>query len=232
MGFKDTIHHLQEATDLPLLVTEELHQVYSVDGFKRKNLPLLLDTFSQFSYRPILNYRPGPFHGWDIQKAGKLSSHIQIPACLPLRLEPIDMDASKMDAAVTYVTSLDAAIQLGQTFFNTKLESLKSKIPDDWRGVCEFIGRLVDMYKNKNIDKWQWYLCTKSGTALNFHLMPDTAIDPSLFLQAKVDCRCARVNTVNVYPYTIEIVFYAYTKIERLPFNRRHRIRYEPYAKR
>jgi len=229
MGFKDAIHNLHEATDLSLLVTEELHQVYSVDGFKRKNLRHLLDTFAQYNYRPVLNYVP-VLSGWDIQRAGRLSAHIQAPVCVPLRLEPVnDSECLLVDH---YINVPETAIQLGQTFFGTKFESLKRKIPEDWQNVCEYIGRLVPFYRIANIEKWQWYLCTKSGTTLNFHLMPDAVIDPSHFLQVMGECRRARVNMVQVYPYTVEIVFHAFSKIERLPFNRRHRKRYEPYGKR
>lgn len=237
MGFKDSIHALHEDTDLPVLVTEEVHQVFSVDGFKRKSLPLLLDTFAQFRYQPILNYRHLPGHTFDLQKAGRLSTHIQAPACIPLRLEPIRdpiRDPLHNDRETIFNSeniSPDTAIQNGKAFFGTKFESLQRKIPDDWQHVCEYMGRLMPIYKQANIDNWPWYLCTKSGTTLNFHLMPDAQIDPAFFMQAKSDCRRARVNTVTLYPFTIEIVFHAFSKVECHPFNRRHRIRYDPYTK-
>lgn len=223
MGIKEVVHRLNESTDVPLLVTEELHQVYAVSGFKRKNLIKLVNEFGLLSYRLWLTYRPGPHPGWDLQKAGRLSSHINAPASIPLRIMPLQDLPDQFPVA-----PLETAVQLGERFFSAKLDLLQKQIPDDWSSICEYMGRLGVFYSTAS--SWEWYLCPRSGTTLNFHIEPDCALDPCHFLRAMVDCQRARINSINVYPHTIEIVFHAFTKIERLPYNRRHRVRYTPYG--
>ena len=220
MGLKDGIYRLHEALDRPLLVTEELHQVYTVEGFKRKNLELLLDAFAIYGYTVKLFYRPSDF---ELQKAGRLSTHLAAAASIPLRLEPILTIKNKNVKLET-----DTAIDKGRSFFHTKFPALQKQVPDDWQNLCEYMGRLATFYDN--FEQWQWYLCAKSGTTLNIHLMPVTTIDPVHLLTAGTECQLARLQNVNVYPHTVEIVFLAYSKIEQLPYNRRNRRRYTPYS--
>lgn len=220
MGVKDGIYRLHEALDRPLLVTEELHQVYAVEGFKRKNLITLLDAFAKYGYLVKLFYRPSDF---ELQKAGRLSTHLSTSTTIPLRLEP----CLNIDSTLNTPLTPETAIEKGKTFFNTKFSALQKQIPDDWQNVCEYMGRLAIFYDN--FDQWQWYLCAKSGTTLNIHLMPVTSIDPVHLLTAGNECQKARLQNVVVYPHTIEIVFLAYSKVEHLPYNRRNRIRYTPY---
>lgn len=219
MGLKDTILGLRSPFDWPITVTELIHQIFSVDGFKKKQLKLLIDTFTPFGLTVMLDYRMA--EEWDMRKAGQLSSHLDTPATIPLRLVP-----TRGDQADNFVIpSTEIAISAGSAFLRNDAENIKRQIPDDFAGVCEFFGRLSTYYRTEN---WKWHICQRAGTTLNIHLMPASPIEPVFFLRAQYDCKIARINHISICPHTIEIVFFAASKIARLPYNKR-KSRLAPY---
>jgi hypothetical protein len=226
MGIKEEVHKLGSQHDFPILLTEELHQNYAVQGYKRKNLADVLNAFGRLSY--FLEFTFPAFHvpEWKLTDAGKFQTHVRIPATIHMRLLPINPNlSSSTDATVN--DSIETATRRGKAYLKQKAEKLYEQYPDDAPAICEYLGRVAPHYKN--FESWQWYLCPRSGTTLNFHLQPCGIINPSFFLNAQQLCKSARINTINVYPYTIEIVFHAFSQIEHLPYNRRHRARFQPY---
>ena len=219
MGLKDTVLSLRSALDWPITVTELIHQVLSVDGFKKKLLTLLVDQFSPLGFTVMLDFRTAD--DWDMRKAGLLSSHLDTPATIPLRLVP----TSEQVADNFSVLSTELAISAGHMFLRSDVENIKRQIPEDFQGVCEMLGRISTYYKT---DNWKWHICQRAGTTLNVHLMPGVPIDPIYFLRAQFDCKIARINHICVCPHTLEIVFFAASKIARLPYNKR-RLRVAPY---
>lgn len=223
MGIKDKILSLRNTHDFPILVTEELHQVFSIQGYKRKSLATLLNTFGCISYNIELTFPFGHDEEWKLQEAGRLKSHIQLAATIQVRLLP--MKETPPDNYV-HITA-ETATRLGKEIFKNKAAKLLEQQPDDAMGIFEFLGRLSSYYPQCR--SWEWYLCPRAGTSLNLHLQPAGVINPKCFLRAQNECTIARINTINIYPYTIEIVFHAFSQIEHLPYNRRHRARFNPY---
>jgi hypothetical protein len=222
MGLKDIIHSLHRLIDLPILITEELHQNFSIEGLKKKPLALLVNTFGAHNFDLVLDYKP-IYKEWELKNAGQISAHVNCPFTIPLRLLP----ALHKETAENYVVpTTEQSVVLGIAVLRGKYDILKKQFPDDYNAVCELLGRLKSYYPTS--DTWEWFMCPRAGTTLNFHLQPNGPIDPAFFLIAQKECRLARISTIQVYPCTIEIVFHAFSKIERLPYNRR-RQRFAPY---
>lgn len=223
MGVKEKIHSLKSIHDFPILVTEELHQVYSVQGFKRKNLPALLNAFGRMLYFVEITFPFIRADDWKLNTAGRIQSHIQLQATIQLRLFPIKEQCIEN---VKHLTTETAVIN-GREFFRSKASKLEEQEPNDAKAIFEYLGRLLHHYPQSRI--WEWYLCPRAGTSLNFHIQPTGIINPKHFLTAQKECTIARINEIFVYPYTIEIVFHAFSQIEHLPYNRRNRPRFTPY---
>jgi hypothetical protein len=224
MGIKDAIIKLKSNFDLPLLITEELHQVVSVQGYKRKKLTDLLNVFGRLRYKIELTFPLLHPAYWKLHMAGRLQSHVELPATIQMRLVPVGPD---LNSSINSKLSVDEAIAAGATFMNRHASNLFIKLPDDHRAICEFLGRLVQHYDEFKL--WEWFICAKSGTSLNLHLQPLGTFNPTMFVTAMKDCSLARINSIVIYPYTIEIIFRAFSKIEYLPYNRAHRVKFQPY---
>lgn len=223
-NLKKAIHQLKTETDCSILVTEELHQVLSVEGYKKKSLFQLINTFGQYSYNVQLHFRPVQASEWNIQTAGKLASHINSTFTIPLRLVP----ARETVADHVNFSTSEQTIMAGKQFFQLHHELLQKQTGDDFPQICEFVGRLSQNYP---VAQWEWIVCPKAGTSISLFLQPAAPLDPIHFLRVEGECKVARVSKINVYPFTIEVVFHASTKIEYLPYNRKHRARFNPYGR-
>lgn len=222
MGLKDTVTRLGSSFDFSILIIEELHQVYAVQGYKRKNLADLLNAFGRLSYLLEIHFPSIHHEQWKLQHAGRLQSHINLPVSIQLRLLPSSAEEEQPPLVAT-----ETAVEMGQAYFAEKTAKLVAQFPNDAKAICEFLGRVAGYYKH--MKQWQWYICPRSGTTINLHLEPIGTLNPKYFLLAKQACTLARVATINVYPYTVEIVFHAFSQIELLPYNRRHLSRFKPY---
>ncbi len=223
MGIKEQIHSLKSVHDFPILITEELHQVYSVQGYKKKKLADLLNAFGRLSYLIEINFPQFHSSEWVLQNAGRLQTHVTLAATINLRLHPPKEQLLDKHAVIT----TDQAVKSGTAFFRAKASKLQIQHPNDADAVFEFMGRLLTFFPLST--SWEWYLCPKSGTSLNFHIQPTGTLNPALFLRAQKESTVARISTINIYPYTVEIVFHAFSQIEHLPYNRRHQTRFLPY---
>jgi len=227
MGLKEIIRKLASPLDFPILVTEELHQVLSVQGYKKKKLTALLNEFGCFSYAIQLFFPSTRDSNWILNNAGKLQTHIQIPATIQLKLVPINDAARSIERESVDTTTTEQAIRSGRQLLHNKILKLKETFAENSDAICEIFGRLQIYYPA--FSTWEWYLCPSSGTTLNLHIQPVGSVNPDLFIKAQQECTTARINTINIYPYTIEIVFHAFSQIEHLPYNRLHRRKFKPY---
>lgn len=226
MGLKEVIASVTTKTDFPICVTEELLQVKQVEGFKQKRLLTLCNAFGKIGYKPVLAFHGLHSPDWTLNKAGQLRHHVALLATIPLLLVPFNAES---DTPVPLVLTEEASVENGKKAIGiTKYDKLHKQHPNDTLALCEFLGRLRHVYPEA--EQWAWYLCPRAGTTLNFHIQPTNKIDPSLCLHIQKQCTIARIQSINIYPYTIEVVFHAYTKIQRLPYNREHRAnRFNPY---
>jgi hypothetical protein len=233
MGIKEVVHKLGNQHDFPILLTEELHQVFVIQGYKRKNLAELLNAFGSLSYVLEITFPATHPEEWKLTDAGKLQAHVRLPATIYLRLVPSTREGlfseghGQGDEKEKEACTTDMAIKRGMAYLKQKANKLYETFPDDAAAICEYLGRLAPYYKN--FYSWQWFLCPRSGTTINFHLEPCGIVNPAFFLNAQQLCKNARISNINVYPYTVEIVFHAFSQIENLPYNRRHRARFKPY---
>jgi len=223
MGVKEKIHSLKCIHDFPILVTEELHQVFSVQGYKRKNLAALLNAFGRMLYFVEITFPYNHEDAWKLNTAGRLQSHVQLQLTIQPRLLPLKEQCIENAKHL----STETAVNDGKTFFRSKAAKLEEQQPNDAKAIFEFLGRLNHHYPQSRT--WEWYLCPRAGTSLNFHIQPTGLINPKHFLAAQKECTIARISNIFVYPYTIEIIFHAFSQIEHLPYNRRNRPRFTPY---
>lgn len=229
MGIKDVAHRLGDQHDFPILLTEELHQVFVIQGYKKKSLANLLNEFGCLSYVLEITFPAIHPEEWKLINAGKLQAHINIPATIYLRLLPLKQETlfCNTNSHVEVNETTEIALKRGSAYLKQKANKLYETYPDDAEAICEYLGRLAPYYKN--FFSWQWFLCPRSGTTINFHLEPCGVVNPAFFLNAQQLCKKARIANINVYPYTVEIIFHAFSQIENLPYNRRHRARFKPY---
>lgn len=225
MGVKEIIHRLGSPQDFSILVTEELHQVFAVQGYKRKTLSALLNAFGCLSYSIEIQFPIIHDPQWKLEKAGLLKTHIQLQDTIHIRLLPTNGIANLSSSIQPLIS--ENAVKNGKCIMRGKAQKLQEQYPDDANAIFEYFGRLNTYYKSSAT--WEWYLCPRSGTSLNLHIQPVGVLDPLFFLRAQQECKIARINTIHIYPYTVEIVFHAFTQVEQLPYNRRHRARFQPY---
>ena len=157
MGLKDIIRKLASPLDFPILVTEELHQVLSVQGYKKKKLTTLLNEFGCFSYAIQLFFPSTRDSNWILNNAGKLQTHIQIPATIQLKLVPINDAARSIERESVDTTTTEQAIRSGRQLLHNKILKLKETFAENSDAICEIFGRLQIYYPA--FSTWEWYLC-------------------------------------------------------------------------
>lgn len=224
MSLQYAIASLKNKTDSAICITEELHQIKQIEGYKCKSLLDMCNTFGKIGLIPILAFHQNHHAAWTIKLAGQLQTHLELNATIPLLLVPFD---TNLEPARPTILSEEMSKEAGRILLGIQYELLLRRYPNDIFAICEFLGRLRGYYPEA--DTWRWHLCPKAGTTVNFYIEPTSSIDPTSFLRCQRQCSFARIQGINIYPYVIEIVFHAFSKIQRMPYNRHHQNRFSPY---